>query len=87
MITKSTLISLGELHKRIRAEGLDPQKVNVISPRWAESGPLRPGVKSALISCDLIIRSDNSAVYLDGAMSIDLMQLAAAHINGEDNPP
>lgn len=86
IVKKSTLISEKELLKRVAAEGIDPKKVCVIIPRWAESAPKKEAVKSALVSCDLIIRSDGSAVYLDGIMGVDSVSIASAHIKGEANP-
>lgn len=76
----STLVSEDVLRQNCEAEGIDFSKVCVIVPRWAESKPKSPNAKSALVMCDTIIRDDGSAVYLDGAMSMDGMQVAQDHI-------
>jgi hypothetical protein len=52
----------------VAAEGIAERPL-VIGPRWAESAPRSPGSRSALIHCDLILRDDGSAVFLDGAMA------------------
>lgn len=83
---KSTLISETELKKRCKKEGIDFSKVCAIVPRWAESTPLKKGVRSALVHCDLIIRSDGSFVFLDGAMGIDSMTIADQHAREKANP-
>jgi hypothetical protein len=41
----------------------------------AETGPRTDGARSALVRCDLILRSDGTAVALDGCMGFDSMAL------------
>jgi len=82
----STLVSKEELIKRASAEGVDTSKICSCVPRWAESAPLKLGVKSALVRCDLILRSDGSIVALDGMMGIDSIFLYQSHLRGESNP-
>lgn len=80
----STLVSEEELAERIKFESpLNADQVCVIGPRWAESGPKRVGVASALVRCDLIIRKDRTAVFLDGAMGVDSWKLAQGWIAGD----
>ena len=74
-------ISKKELEDRCLNEGIPFEDVSVISPRWSESSAYQSGVKSHLLKCDLIVRSDGSAVYLDGCMGIDSMIAANYHIN------
>ena len=76
----STLVSEEVLRRNCEAEGIDFTKVCVIKPRWAESKPRSPNAKSALVRCDTIIRDDGSAVFLDGAMSMDGTQVAGDHV-------
>ncbi len=83
---KSTLVLPEEMLQRAAAEGVDVSKISSIMPRWAESKPFTPGVKSALVRCDLIVRSDNSVVGLDGMLGIDSVYLAQQHMKGETNP-
>ncbi len=82
----TNLVSEEVLFRRARAEGIDISKICVIGPRWAETRPLRKGVKSALVRCDLILRSDGSAVALDGAMGFDSLALMEMHGKGSANP-
>jgi|SRR5215510_11183396 len=79
----STLISQEELDRRAGAEGIDVAKICVLSPRWAESGPRRPGARSALVGYDLIVRDDGSVVLLDGGMALDSALVASAHLGTE----
>ena len=89
----STLIAKEEMERRVRAEGVTELPL-AIGPRWAESkpsrqqGPYSPpvGVKSALIHCDLLVRSDGSLVLLDGAMAKDSIALAQKLLD-EGLPP
>lgn len=76
----STLVTEEVLRQKCEAEGIDVSKVCVCVPRWAESQPRSPDAKSALVRCDTIIRSDGSAVYLDGMMSADGTQVAQDHL-------
>lgn len=76
----STLVSMAELERCCREEGIDFSQVVVMAPRWAESAPRSEGAKSALVCCDCIIRSDGSAVFLDGAMAVDSMIIARQHM-------
>lgn len=82
----STLVLEKELERRCREEGIDFSKVRVISPRWAQTAPKTAGAKSALVRCDLIIRSDGSAVALDGMMGWDSISVLERHRKGEANP-
>lgn len=82
----STLVSEKVLKRRCREEGIDFSKVCVIGPRWAETAPRTAGAKSALVRCDLIIRSDGSAVALDGAMGWDSLSVLKKHCKGKANP-
>lgn len=86
MTEKSTLITESELRAKCEAEGVDFSKVCVLAPRWAESAPKKPSAQSALVHCDLIIRDDGSAVFLDGAMGEDSKRLAFEHCKGTSNP-
>ena len=82
----TTLIRESELFRRVAAAGLDPSRVCVIAPRWAEIAPekAKDGAKSELITCDLIIRSDGTAVGLDGCMGMDSMAIARHHAENYD---
>lgn len=75
----STFVSEPVLCDRLAAEGIT-EGFTVVAPRWAESAPLQPGVRSALATCDAVIRSDGSAVFLDGAMSMDGSAKVNAHM-------
>lgn len=75
----STLITHKELKRRLIAEGIDPKAVSVLKPRWAETKPKEAGVHSALLTGDLIARSDGSIVCLDGMMGMDSAILADIH--------
>lgn len=86
MNRKTTLITEEDLERRCHEEGIDFSKVCVIAPRWAETAPKGAEVKSALVRCDLIIRSDGSAVALDGNMGMDSQAIARKHCQGEANP-
>lgn len=83
----STLVSKEDMIRRALSEGVDVSKIHVIVPRWAESRPYTKGVQSALVHCDLILRSDRSAVYLDGMMGTDSVALANRHINDSEPLP
>lgn len=83
---ETTIVSEEELMKRASAEGIDTSNISSCVARWAESAPLQPGVKSALVRCDMIVRSDYSFVWLDGMMGIDSIGLARAIQRGEANP-
>ncbi len=84
---KNTLIPQKGLAARLAKEGIiNSENVIVITPRWAESSPKVPGVQSALVRSDLIIRSDGSVVCLDGNMSLDSLSLADKHMQGKSNP-
>ena len=82
----STLVTIEELESRCRKEGIDFLNVCVIAPRWAETAPKTEEAKSALVRCDLIIRSDGSAVALDGCLGVDSQMVASKHCRGEANP-
>lgn len=82
----TTLVSIEELMQRAAIEGIDKNKICVIVPRWAESNAREENAQSALVRGDLIVRSDGSAVFLDGMMSLDSMDLAYTHIKGMSNP-
>ena len=82
----STLVSEEKLARKCRKEGVDYAKVCALSTRWAQSAPRAKGVKSALVHCDLILRSDGSVVYLDGMMARDSVSLGCAHMKGKSNP-
>jgi len=84
-MTESTLISEDVLREHCEMEGIDFSQVCVMTPRWAESKSREEGARSALVRCDLIIRDDGSAVYLDGGMGRDSTELAQAHVKGESN--
>ena len=77
----STFVSKAMLRERCEAEGIDFSRVCVFKPQWVESKPRTPNTKSALVRCDTIIRDDGSAVYLDGAMSTDGIQVVNDHVN------
>ena len=82
----STLVSEDILIRNVEREGVDVSKICSIKPRWAESAPRSRDAKSALVRCDLIIRSDGSAVALDGCMGCDSMIILELHItNGNNN--
>lgn len=81
----STLVTQEVMEANAAREGIDPRQISVIFPRWAESAPWKQGVKSALVTCDLIIRDDGSCVVLDGAMGMDSMVLADAHSGRGDH--
>jgi len=83
---ETTIVSQEELMKRASAEGIDISKISSCVARWAESAPLQPGVKSALVRCDMIVRSDYSFVWLDGMMGIDSVSLARSIQKNEANP-
>lgn len=80
------LISKEEFRRHCEAEGVDFSKVCVLIPQWAESVPRTKGVESALVTSDLIIRSDGTVVFLDGLMSNEGKLLAAKHMAGTSNP-
>ena len=80
----TTLVSELELIRCVRAEGLDASKVCVVAPRWAETAPRKEGAKSALVTCDLIVRSDGSAVGLDGCMGEDSKCILRQHVENYD---
>lgn len=82
----TTLVSEEELMRRCKKEGIVFAKVQTCVPRWAESAPRKKGVKSALVHCDLIIRSDGSAVFLDGMMGMESISVASGHCRGKANP-
>lgn len=83
---RTTLVSEKELKVRCKKEGIDFSKVCVYVPCWAKSASLKNGVKSALVGCDLIIRSDGSAVFIDGMMGMDSVAVAREHCGGKANP-
>ena len=85
-LKRSTLVSEEGLRFLAGLEGVDPNLVCSIAPRWAESAPRSEDVESALVRCDLILRSDGSAVFLDGVMGGDSRELAAQHLEGQTNP-
>ena len=85
-LKKSTLLSEEGLRFLASLEGVNPDLICAITPRWAESAPKSEEAKSALVHCDLIVRSDGSAVYLDGNMGFDSAELASKHMQGEANP-
>lgn len=80
----TTLVTQEVMAANAAREGIDPRQISVIYPRWAESAPWEQGVKSALITCDLIIRDDGPFVVLDGAMGMDSMMIADAHSGRAD---
>lgn len=85
-VGKKDIISKEELITRAAAEGIDVSKIQVTTLHWAESAPLQPGVKSALVRSDLILRSDGSAVWLDKKMASDSIVLTMKHRDGKANP-
>lgn len=80
---ENTLVSDSVLRDRLAAEGIT-EGFTVCAARWAESAPLQPGVKSALATCDAVIRSDGSAVFIDGMMSMDGRAKARGHMGVPD---
>jgi hypothetical protein len=78
---KTTLTTA--LAQRCYNEKIDITKVCAIAPRWAESAPRSPGARSALVHCDLILRSDGSAVYLDGCMGWNSLALCDKFLQGK----
>lgn len=85
-LKRSTLISEEGMLFLAGLEGIKSELICALAPRWAESAPKSEEAKSALVRCDLILRSDGSAVYLDGAMGSDSLELATQHMQGETNP-
>jgi hypothetical protein len=69
----------------LRNEGINPIFVEQpMVPCWDETQPKGVGVHSALLTSDLIVRSDGSYVYLDGEVSMDATMLARIH-HGVEN--
>lgn len=75
----STIITGEELRVRLMAEGINPDAVSVMIPRWAETAPKAESVLSALLTCDLIARSDGSIVALDGNLGFDSALMGDLH--------
>lgn len=71
---------------RMIAEGIDLSKVDVMQLCWNASAAPQPGARSALVRCDLILRDDGSAVFLDRSMGMDSLNLADKHRTGTANP-
>jgi hypothetical protein len=74
----STLVTDQELKDRLQKEGL--ANAVVCAPRWAESAPRHRHESSAVVVCDTVLRSDGSAVWLDGMMSMDGIAISQKHL-------
>ncbi len=78
-------ITREKLDTLLRNEGINPIFVEQpMVPCWDETQPKGVGVHSALLTSDLIVRSDGSYVYLDGEVSMDATMLARIH-HGVEN--
>ncbi len=80
------LISKDDFRRCCEAEGINSTKVWALIPQWTESGPRVEGTKSALVSSDLILRSNGTVVSLDKLMWPWSKGLADKHVAGQSNP-
>ncbi len=78
-------ITREQLDILLRNEGINPIFVQQpMVPCWDETQPKGDGVLSALLTNDLVVRSDGSYVYIDREVSMDATMLARIH-HGVEN--
>ena len=81
-----TSISVNETRRRCEAEDIDFTRMWALMAQWVETGPYTEHTKSALVSPDLIIRSNGTVVRLDKLLWPWSQVLAEKHLAGKSNP-